>query len=41
MARREARRGEVVLFSPGTSSFDMFRDYRERGDVFRKLVQEM
>ncbi len=41
MARREARSGDVVLFSPGTSSFDMFRDYRERGDVFRKLVQEM
>ena len=33
-----ARRGEVVLFSPGTSSFDMFRDYADRGDQFRELV---
>ncbi len=33
-----ARRGEVVLFSPGTSSFDMFRDYADRGDQFRTLV---
>lgn len=41
IAREEARPGDVVLFSPGTSSFDMFRDYRERGDAFRKLVQEM
>ena len=33
-----ARRGETVLFSPGTSSFDMFRDYADRGDQFRMLV---
>ena len=33
-----ARRGEVVLFSPGTSSFDMFKDYADRGDQFRTLV---
>lgn len=30
--------GEVVLFSPGTSSFDMFRGYEERGEVFRQAV---
>lgn len=30
--------GEVVLFSPGTSSFDMFSGYEERGEVFRKAV---
>jgi UDP-N-acetylmuramoylalanine--D-glutamate ligase len=28
----------TVLLSPGTSSYDMFRDYAERGDTFRKLV---
>ena len=31
--------GDVVLFSPGCSSFDMFRDFEDRGDQFRALVQ--
>lgn len=30
--------GSTVLFSPGTSSFDMFRDYIRRGESFRSLV---
>jgi UDP-N-acetylmuramoylalanine--D-glutamate ligase len=38
-ARGLARAGDVVLFSPGTSSFDMFKSYADRGDQFRKLVQ--
>ena len=38
-ARREARAGDVVLFSPGTSSFDMFKNYADRGNQFRALVQ--
>src|SRR5204862_2400848 len=40
-ARSLARAGDVVLFSPGTSSFDMFKSYADRGDQFRKLVQEL
>jgi UDP-N-acetylmuramoylalanine--D-glutamate ligase len=39
-ARDEAAPGTTVLFSPGTSSFDMFRDYVERGESFRRLVTE-
>ncbi|MDF1658371.1 MAG: UDP-N-acetylmuramoyl-L-alanine--D-glutamate ligase [Verrucomicrobiales bacterium] len=35
-----AEAGEVVLFSPGTSSFDMFRGYEERGEAFRKAVTD-
>ena len=33
--------GEVVLFSPGTSSFDMFKSYADRGDQFRALVHAL
>jgi UDP-N-acetylmuramoylalanine--D-glutamate ligase len=33
--------GEVVLFSPGTSSFDMFKNYADRGNQFRDLVHEL
>ena len=39
MARNNAQPGDVVLFSPGTSSFDMFTSYADRGNQFRKLVQ--
>ena len=31
----------VVLFSPGTSSFDMFKSYADRGDQFRALVHAL
>lgn len=33
--------GDVVLFSPGTSSYDMFRNYVERGNIFKTLVQNL
>jgi UDP-N-acetylmuramoylalanine--D-glutamate ligase len=36
-----AQPGEVVLFSPGTSSFDMFTSYADRGNQFRALVQSL
>jgi len=40
-AHASARPGDMVLFSPGTSSFDMFKSYADRGDQFRALVQAL
>ena len=37
-ARRLARPGDVVLLSPGGTSFDAFTDFEHRGRVFRELV---
>jgi UDP-N-acetylmuramoylalanine--D-glutamate ligase len=41
LARSAAQPGDVVLFSPGTSSFDMFQNYADRGKQFRALVQSI
>jgi UDP-N-acetylmuramoylalanine--D-glutamate ligase len=35
-----ARRGGVVLLSPAYKSFDMFKDFEDRGDQFRELVRQ-
>jgi UDP-N-acetylmuramoylalanine--D-glutamate ligase len=40
-AAAEARRGEVVLLSPACASFDAYRDFEERGEHFRSLVEEL
>lgn len=41
LARAAAQPGDVVLFSPGTSSFDMFQNYADRGNQFRALVKQL
>jgi len=41
LAHQKAKRGEVVLLSPACSSFDMFKDYKERGKVFKKAVENL
>ena len=40
-AARRATSGEVVLLSPACSSFDQFRNYQHRGDVFREAVRNL
>ena len=40
-ARDQAEEGDVVLFSPGTSSFDMFHNYGERGNLFKTYVNNL
>lgn len=39
LSSRLARSGDTVLLAPGCASFDMFADYRARGDAFSVLVR--
>ena len=40
-AREIAKKGEVVLFSPASASFDMFKNFAERGEKFKELVNNL
>jgi len=40
-ARGLAKPGDVVLLSPACASFDMFRNFEDRGDQFKSLVREI
>jgi UDP-N-acetylmuramoylalanine--D-glutamate ligase len=40
-AARNAGSSEVILFSPACASFDAFKDFEERGDRFRELVEAL
>ncbi|MBI4114636.1 MAG: UDP-N-acetylmuramoyl-L-alanine--D-glutamate ligase [Candidatus Niyogibacteria bacterium] len=38
-AKKIAQKGDIILFSPACASFDQFRNARERGETFTKLVK--
>ena len=40
-AKEVAKKGEVVLFSPASASFDMFKNFADRGNQFKELVQKL
>lgn len=40
-ARLKAGKGDIVLLSPACASFDMFRDFEDRGRQFKKIVGEL
>jgi UDP-N-acetylmuramoylalanine--D-glutamate ligase len=41
VSRKKAEPGDVVLLSPACASFDMFRDFEDRGRQFKKIVMEL
>ena len=40
-AKAQAKNGEVVLFSPASTSFDMFKNFEERGKKFKEEVNKL
>ncbi len=41
LAHQRATSGDVVLLSPACSSFDQFKDYKDRGDTFQRIVRSL
>ena len=41
LAQKKARPGDTVLLSPACASFDMFRDFVDRGNTFKRIVEEL
>ena len=41
IAQKVAKKGDVVLLSPGCASFDMFKDFEDRGDKFKQIVNAL
>ena len=41
IAFESAKKGDCVLLSPACSSYDMFKDFEERGEAFKKAIREL
>ena len=40
-AKEVSKKGDVVLFSPASASFDMFKNFEERGNKFKQIVNKL
>ena len=40
-ANEISKKGDVVLFSPASASFDMFKNFAERGNKFKQIVNKL
>ncbi len=40
-AQQSAESGDVIILSPGCASFDMFKNFQDRGEQFKKIVEEL
>ena len=41
LAKKSAKQEQIVLFSPASASFDMFKNFADRGEQFKKLVNNL
>lgn len=41
LAKRNAKQGDIVLFSPASASFDLFKNFDERGKKFKEIVNNL
>lgn len=41
IAKKSAKKGDIVLFSPASASFDMFKNFADRGNQFKDLVNKI
>lgn len=41
LAYKSAQNGDIVILSPACASFDMFKNFAERGNMFKKIVNEL
>ena len=41
LAYQKSRSGDIILLSPGCSSYDMFQNFEERGNYFKELIKKL
>lgn len=41
VASKKAHNGDIVIMSPASASFDMFKSYKQRGNIFKELVNKL